>query len=554
MSLTRVLLAFFFVGVACAVYFDAGSSGIKVVLNSNDSPKGFNAKAQHKNKALAFYGQKTGVMYRGLAAVAMAYKVGCNPKNPSAKDGCQKIKYQYLIQGSRAPAPTTVTAAVMSPAAFVQEAVGFLATADVNTTNRIPILATAGMRPPEVPQDVFTSTNAEVGICIQNASPRTPKVWALPGPNGQKKYASDDSQCRVISGTEEALLEFVGQEGVTDQRGTATMGGASAQIAIPLVGTPQVTAWNGLIDSVKLAAAPNKHSTSPLWFPGSHPRPASTADEYKNYIDIRTSSQVAGWGAGAIATATTGANGVGLLSFLAIANRAANDAIGNRNVFGGSDAIEAILESKHFGADGGPGCKTFSACHAAVLKAFVRDPFLQHIVPVFRRHFSYVPVLLAGGMDIGRTVSATDAAAVTACTTPTGILSAAELEVCLRATYALLETRCGTANELRAINPDTGSSFCKTGLARFIITDALWGNNSTRIGRLGHGSAGFVAVPTVDIKFGTKTWAGGAQNGGADPAVGFSRIGTFTPMAGAFGIKKRNVNVNRRQQKNRRHH
>eukprot|EP01098_Paradermamoeba_levis_P016795 TRINITY_DN92_c0_g1_i2.p1 TRINITY_DN92_c0_g1~~TRINITY_DN92_c0_g1_i2.p1 ORF type:complete len:547 (+),score=190.34 TRINITY_DN92_c0_g1_i2:111-1751(+) len=546
MSLTRVLLAFFCVGFACAVYFDAGSSGIKVVLSSSDSPSSFSKG--NKVKALATFEAESGVTYRGLAAVAMAYKAGCNAKNPSAKNACHKVKYQYLQHDSRDPEPATATAAALTPSAYVQEAFGFLAAADVNTTKRIPILATAGMRPPEVPQDVFTSTNAEVGICIQNASPRTPKVWALPGPNGQKKYASDDSQCRVISGTEEALLEFVGQEGVTDQRGTATMGGASAQIAIPLVGTPQVTAWNGLIDSVKLAAAPNKHSTSPLWFPGSHPRPSRSEDEYKNFIDIRTSRQIAGWGAGAIATATTGANGVGLLSFLAIANRAANDAIGNRNVFGGSDAIEAILESKHFGADGGPGCKTFSACHAAVLKAFVRDPFLQHIVPVFRRHFSYVPVLLAGGMDIGRTVKDGDAAAITACTTPTGVMSVTELETCLAATFTLLETRCGTVTELR-------SSYCKSGLARFVVTDALWGNNQVRIGRLAHGSEGFVAVATVDIKFGARAWSGpNKKNGEADPALGFSRIGTFTNAAGTPGLKKRNVHVKRRQQKNRRHH
>lgn len=107
----------------------------------------------------------------------------------------------------------------------------------------VPMLATAGMR------NLPAGENEAVWSNICGVE--------LPGGPGYK-FAEKGDQCGTIPGTQEAFYEYLANlakfgKDIPKQKimGVFTIGGASAQIALPLLTEPEVGAFRALIESVK---------------------------------------------------------------------------------------------------------------------------------------------------------------------------------------------------------------------------------------------------------------------------------------------------------------
>jgi len=243
----------------------------------------------------------------------------------------------------------------------------------------------------------------------------------------------------------------------------------------------------------------------------------------------------------------TGTVGLGLVSFLAIANRAANPNIGGRNIAGGSDAIEAILKGR-LQLETGDKCDDYPTCYHAANRLFWRDPFFKEFAHVFRQHFAGVPFLLAGGMDFGRTWAKEKINTVGAsCTSNTGILNKNQLRNCTRDTHAYLATQCNNLGQL-----DTG--YCLSSIARLIIIDALFSDYDTSRNKFAPHTGAGSTISSVDIRFATKSWH--STNGpqfqwSCDPGKGYAKLFDLVNVRTRF--RKREVH-RQAHHHNQRHH
>jgi len=307
------------------------------------------------------------------------------------------------------------------------------------------------------------------------------------------------------------------------------MGGASAQFAIPL-SSAQTVHFKNLIDRLTVENTKTDKIVSPVWYPGTHPKRNSAANERLNYIDLKYTADIP-----KIPQCTTYNAGVGLVSFLAIANRVANPNIGGRNIAGGSDAVEAILKNR-LELQTGERCKTYATCYKTASRLFWRDPFFKEFALAFRQHFSSVPVVLAGGMDFGRIFTGKSISTIGEnCTSSTGILNKRQLAICTNDVHNHLASKCKTIQEL-------ATPFCCASLARLIIVDALWSDSDNNRNEFAPRSGPGAVIPQVNIRFQTKGWnPNNSPNSqwSCDPAEGYAKLFALHNVRTRF--KKREV-------------
>lgn len=252
---------------------------------------------------------------------------------------------------------------------------------------KIPIVATAGMR--LVSQDV--NDVVWKNICGQEFEIEKNKCPSVKQ-STLMKFASGD-KCGTIPGTQEAFYEWGAH--VSYQwglEGTFTMGGASAQIAIPLVTKDDVKEFEILIKSVSddpgfdcnkmrlpgTVTAKFPRGTRAPWFSGTK---THCADDEKtpckdclgDYISMKTVEEVRNEFPKTLKVPEM--EGLGLVSFLGLA--------GKGLVAGGSNQIKVWAQENNCERDQQ---ESFEACTEKLRTALQEDALWRHVTKHFSTH------------------------------------------------------------------------------------------------------------------------------------------------------------------------
>jgi len=241
--------------------------------------------------------------------------------------------------------------------------------AQANNRDEIPIMGTAGMR-------LLPLTSS---IIVWDT------VCGAKDPTGSYKFASKGRKCGTIPGTDEAWYEFianVGQGVSRRQTATLSIGIRSAQIALPLLTTAEVSAFQDLLDAVKEKLG----DCSGLLLPGGKARVPifnkGALDDrqecYRDFVDMRDVStmhlaledyEVGGLDA---------VKAIGLISFLGV---------GTSNIAGGVEAIEKWASANDCGAvePGEPGDEEYpyDDCKDKLDQALENDHFFSDVKKFF---------------------------------------------------------------------------------------------------------------------------------------------------------------------------
>lgn len=234
--------------------------------------------------------------------------------------------------------------------------------ADVRNKGAVPILATAGMR--LLPQ----AENARVWshVCGKTAAGLT--------------IAPAGERCGTIPGTTEAYYDFLANAAHgTGERvltGTFTVGGASAQISVPLQTAADVEAFRRMraniaaeMDCSQLKTA--EGTPAPIFNTKREGGPRSECLD--DYVAFRPASEVRATPAVAnnnIRVASI--QGIGLISFLGLQG-------GGTLVAGGVEQIQAWAKSK--GCSGGRA--TYASCRDKLRTALSQDVLWKHVTTLF---------------------------------------------------------------------------------------------------------------------------------------------------------------------------
>lgn len=319
---------------------DAGSSGTKVFAFDS---RGAEASGKLLSKCSK---NNPPLTNKGIAALAYsktkcAWKIAENTKSPIWKP---------LAKAS----PDYVNALLKLLASKIKT--------KPKNKDSVPMLATAGMR-------LISQSDND-------------KVWSfLCGKSGSGlKLAKKGERCGTIPGTTEAYYEFLANAATNISKkltGTFTVGGASAQIAIPLMKKADLTAFNEMknaiasqIDCTKLLLSGG--SSAPVFSKGGSSR--SKTGCIDDYITFKKSSQIKV--ATAVAAKLKGIQGVGLISFLGLRGR-------GTFVAGGVNEIQnwAVQENCHTNQS------TFTTCASKLVKALKKDVMWKNVAQFFKTHF-----------------------------------------------------------------------------------------------------------------------------------------------------------------------
>lgn len=336
------------------VLVDAGSSGTKVFTFSP-------AKAEEKLLTqCSEANQREGRTLQGIASLSYD-KADCEWQiGPNAVLGSD-----VWAPLPRAEPDFAETVLKLLAGTFASSS-GKAGVTSVKNRNEVPIMATAGMRL------VSQEGNAKVWsyVCGKNGSGFT--------------FAPAGESCGTIPGTTEAYYEFLSNaaqgEGRRDLTGTFTIGGASAQIAIPLRTARAVEAFRNLsaaiaedLDCQKLTLADG--SLVPVFSRGG---PAKAKDArlscLEDYIafrpaqDIRASKAVL-----ADNVKVSEIEGLGLISFLGLEGRGSF-------VAGGLNQVAAWAREQRCDSE----ATDFAGCTRKLQAALSRDVMWKHVTRYFR--------------------------------------------------------------------------------------------------------------------------------------------------------------------------
>lgn len=329
------------------VMVDAGSSGSKVFAFCP-------SKAQGKLRTVCSDAKKkAGMTNKGIAALAYS-KPDCEWQiGPSGKKLVPLARQQ----------PDYVEALLKLLGDTYASASGKPDLSRITNSDAVPMLATAGMR--------------------LLSQPDNDRVWSfICGKSAYGfKLAEAGEKCGTIPGTTEAYYEFLANavKGRASRllTGTFTIGGASAQISIPLKTPQDVKDFNALkasvaadLDCTQLKLADG--NAAPVFNRVRQGGPTKDCvDDYITYrpkTEIRASADVK-----ANSIKTSEIEGIGLISFLGLQGR-------GTFVAGGVNAIQnwAVQE----------GCdkKTsdFASCVVKLKAALSRDVMWRHVTQYFR--------------------------------------------------------------------------------------------------------------------------------------------------------------------------
>eukprot|EP00929_Paragymnodinium_shiwhaense_P009167 TRINITY_DN113224_c0_g1_i1.p1 TRINITY_DN113224_c0_g1~~TRINITY_DN113224_c0_g1_i1.p1 ORF type:complete len:527 (+),score=81.17 TRINITY_DN113224_c0_g1_i1:50-1630(+) len=233
----------------------------------------------------------------------------------------------------------------------------------VKNKDSIPMLATAGMRL------VSQAKNAQVWSYLCGKS------------HGGLTLAPAGPKCGTIPGTKEAYYEYLAN--AADGRksrtltGTFTVGGASAQVAIPLKTAADVSAFQALrkrvgndLDCTKLRIPDG--SQAPIFNTKREGGPAKEClDDYITFmekVDIHATDKVEGDN-----VKTQEIEGLGLISFLGLRGK-------------GSFVAGGVNEIGHWAKE--VGCDsnrtTFSECSQRMRSALSKDIMWKHVTDYFK--------------------------------------------------------------------------------------------------------------------------------------------------------------------------
>jgi len=233
-------------------------------------------------------------------------------------------------------------------------------------TNRgsIPILATAGMRL------LTNQENREVWnrVCGRNV--------------GDYKFAQDGN-CGTISGTQEAYYEFLAANLKKATPGgpmtaTVTIGGESAQIAVPLT-TPQLGRFAELYQRIKNVVKDCTEIRLPNTNEDPIPIFGKNADCVRDFVDVRVIPPYAGGGPGKY---------VGLISMLGLER-----VTGGIGVAGGMNAIEKWAGRVGCAAPvGGSSTFEFDSCWKKLQEALSNDQLFSLVAHFFKQMDSWLGI------------------------------------------------------------------------------------------------------------------------------------------------------------------
>eukprot|EP00931_Biecheleriopsis_adriatica_P052933 TRINITY_DN30885_c0_g1_i1.p1 TRINITY_DN30885_c0_g1~~TRINITY_DN30885_c0_g1_i1.p1 ORF type:complete len:517 (+),score=108.30 TRINITY_DN30885_c0_g1_i1:183-1733(+) len=227
----------------------------------------------------------------------------------------------------------------------------------VENRARVPILATAGMRL------LSQSVNEKVWGLVCNRS------------TAGFSFAHRGSMCGTIPGTEEAYFDFLANamsdSGSSPPSGTFTMGGASAQIAIPLMTERDAADFRSMRSAVleelncstlRLADG----SAAPVFRPQSGLSPDKACIE--DYLSFKPRSEIQ-----APVGRSTDIVGLGLISFLGLGGSGSF-------VAGGVDTMAHWAEKENCSSPS----MNFFACVAKLQDALSNDMMWKHVTRFFR--------------------------------------------------------------------------------------------------------------------------------------------------------------------------
>ena len=262
--------------------------------------------------------------------------------------------------------------------------------AAADNKQNIPFMATAGMRLLTQKQNDAVWSN----ICGVEEDLKDGEE-----PGSGYKFAPQGDACGTIPGTQEAYYEWLANAAAGEQymnTGTFTIGGASAQIAIPLVNDVMIKAWNTMIKKVEdhygdcsTIMLPDDAGPIPIFSDTETKKCARDFVDIKMAEDIYLSDElkrVSGIG--------TKVKAVGLVSYLGLrgtGGKTESGVAGGANLVGDDTGSWAVSN----GCDPVYASTHFEECRKK-LKAALHEDYLFEVVKLFFHqhrlgvsHFSY---------------------------------------------------------------------------------------------------------------------------------------------------------------------
>jgi len=237
----------------------------------------------------------------------------------------------------------------------------------------VPIMGTAGMR------HLSKETNEVIWDSLCGAR----------DPISGFAFANKSKLCGTIPGTVEAYYEFLshvagGQS--SKLMGTFTLGGVSAQIAVPLAGQ-DVQGWQELMSEVKdifgdCSTLKGRHSKPLAFFKGSAEN--TEIHCYKDFIDIvpMGEAKLPDHIKAKLSDNFDDLRGIGVISFLGVGH----DNGGRMGIAGGVESIEAWAQENNCGANENSDKFNIDRCEEEFFKALdEKDAFFKKVVHYFRQ-------------------------------------------------------------------------------------------------------------------------------------------------------------------------
>lgn len=208
------------------------------------------------------------------------------------------------------------------------------------------------------------------------------------------KFAEKGSECGTIPGTQEAYFEWLANiaKGEHPQvTGTFTIGGASAQIAFPLMNEHMVAAWRDLITLVE----GHYKDCSKIYLPGTETKIPifSSGHCARDFVDIRMAKDIKLTPALKARAGIAKIQAVALVSFLGLRGQGGSvetGVAGGANLVGGTSGSWAAANSCVSGEG-----TTFTNCLQLMKERLKGDFLFQRVKEFFHNkqigvnHFSY---------------------------------------------------------------------------------------------------------------------------------------------------------------------
>lgn len=356
------------------VLVDAGSSGSKVFAFSSGKGEGkLLTRCTDENR-------QAGRTNQGIAALAYS----------KAECAWQIGSYEKELKPLAKEQPDYAKAVLELLADTYKRSSGKSTLEGIRNRHNVPILATAGMR-----------------LLSQAANS---KVWSyVCGQSGSGLTLAEGGQsCGTIPGTTEAYYEYLANaaQGAGNKvlTGTFTIGGASAQISIPLKTQKDVADFTTLratikrdLDCAKLKLADG--STAPVFNKEGYGETSKCVDDYITFMpksEIKASAKVK-----TESIRISEIQGLGLISFLGLDGR-------GTFVAGGVNAIQSWAVQMNCDKK----TSDFAACVLKLQKALSSDIMWKHVTTYFKSkalnidsfsYNTYAAMPAAAGLPVDKT-------------------------------------------------------------------------------------------------------------------------------------------------------